>query len=65
MDVPTLSSFLRPILIVASVLNTGETFDINTCLVSRSSAIQIKSNFFGEIDNNNKTFVYDKSDSTH
>ena len=29
MDVPTLSMFLRPILTVTTVLNTGETGDIN------------------------------------
>ena len=30
MDVPTLSTFLRLILIVTTVWNTGETGDINT-----------------------------------
>ena len=30
MDVPTLSAFLRPILTVTSVFNTGETGDINS-----------------------------------
>ena len=31
MDVPTLSSFLRPILTFTSVWNTGETSDIKCC----------------------------------
>ena len=43
MDVPTLSLFLRPILTVASVWNTGETGDINASpliLVALSLAIR-------------------------
>ena len=32
MDVPTLSTFLSPILTVASVLNTGETGDLNMAM---------------------------------
>ena len=30
-DVPTVSSFLSPIITVASVWDTGETVDMNSC----------------------------------
>ena len=42
MDVPTLSKFLRPILTVSSVLNTGETGDIYNNWGGRVLAVALK-----------------------
>ena len=38
MDVPTLTTFLRPILTVTTVLNTGETGDMNSSATLASPA---------------------------
>ena len=55
MDVPTLSAFLRPIITVTSVFNTGETGDINS-LAEVSLQLNVQINISLQNNNNNNRF---------